>query len=417
MKSWKKLTKYMAGGLAACAFALNPVTADAAPGDGTAESAQAESAKYATGNYNLLTDHSKEAFLKKYDIVTKDKDTKIILDTDIRHMNDDTYALIALLRADEMELIDLLGVTAAGANALTANVTYTTLATLDLLGRGDVPVYQGTDAPLRGFMSKEKLRKMVGYMPYVGAYQFMDRYTTDYTKAVENGLTMTNFPAPTSKPKAQRASDYIIEQVHKYPGKVTIVALAGLTNIAEALKKDPTIAKDAAGIIYMGGVFDVHGEKLTSVEINFWYDPDAAVMSLNAGWKKQTIVPHDAAVKCIKGMDVMERFNRSNVNKYTNLVASETLLPLATEKYDPTNPIFCWDPITVAALLCPSLITEQRMRDVAVCNQEGIAWGSSFAYEPGEGPETSAPAMVVSSVDRNKFWDFLVDLYAVEPQK
>ena len=415
MKLWKKAAACIAGGAMACFLAMNPVLA--APGNGTAESAQAEAAKYRTGNYKLLTDHSREAFLKKYRIATKGKDTKVILDTDVRHMNDDTYALIGLLRADELELIDLLGITAAGGNALTANVVYTTLATLDLLDRGDVPVYQGTDAPLRGFFTKEKLRKMVGYMPYVGAYQFLDRYTADYTKAVEKGLTMTDFPAPVSQPQAKRASDFIIEQVHKYPGKVTIVALAGLTNIAEALKKDPSIAKEAAEIIYMGGVFDVHGEKLTSVEINFWYDPDAAVIALNGGWKKQTIVPHDAAVRCIKGMDVMDRFHRSNVNKYTELVANEDVLPLATEKYDPTNPVFCWDPLTLAPLLCPDLITSKRMRDVAVCNQEGIAWGSSFAYEPGEGPEGSAPAMVISSVDREKFWDFLVDLYAVEPQK
>lgn len=415
MKEWKKTIIRIAGVFLLCFFALNPLKAEAVIG--TEASSRAEAEMHRTDNFNLLTDHSKEAFLKKYNIVTKGKDTKIILDTDIRHMNDDTYALIGLLRADEMGLIDLLGITAAGANALTANVTYTTLATLDLLGRGDVPVYQGTDSPLRGFFTKEKLRKMVGYMPYVGAYRFLDNYTTDYTKAVENRLVMTNFPAPVSRPKAERASDFIIEQVHKYPGKVTIMALAGLTNIAEALKKDPTIAKDAAGIIYMGGVFDVHGEYLPNVEINFWYDPDAAVMSLNGGWKKQTIVPHDAAITCVKGMDILERFERSNVNKYTDLVLKETLLPIAKRKYGPTDTVFCWDPITVAVLLCPDLITSQRMRDVAVCNQEGIAWGSSFAYEPGEGPDGSAPAMVVSSIDRSKFFDFFVDLYAVEPQK
>lgn len=43
-----------------------------------------------------------------------------------------------------------------------------------------------------------------------------------------------------------------------------------------------------------------------------------------------------------------------------------------------TEPIlYCWDPITVSALLAPPLITDRDTRDIAVVETMGSAYGAS----------------------------------------
>jgi inosine-uridine nucleoside N-ribohydrolase len=47
-----------------------------------------------------------------------------------------------------------------------------------------------------------------------------------------DGLGNQNFPPPKGKPIEQSAVDFLTEQAKLYPGKVTVVALGPLTNIA-----------------------------------------------------------------------------------------------------------------------------------------------------------------------------------------
>ena len=47
-----------------------------------------------------------------------------------------------------------------------------------------------------------------------------------------DGLGNQNFPPPAGKPIEQSAAAFLIEQAKLYPGKVTVVALGPLTNIA-----------------------------------------------------------------------------------------------------------------------------------------------------------------------------------------
>jgi len=386
-------------------------------------SVEMEAAKNRDGTYHhvlmgehyatLSRDVSQTEFEQQFEIATTGAGTKVIFDTDMGYMNDDAYALFELLRADELGYIDLLGITTAGGNCLVASATYDTLAMLEYLGRTDVPVYMGNDEPINGFLDIEEVQKTIGKFSYIGAYAYTgdDTYTTDYSLSKERGLSRSTLPEPKETPEKDSAADFIVEQVHKYPGKVTILAVGGLTNIAEALEQDPTVAASAAGIIYMGGVFDVPGEALPSMEINFWYDPEATQKCLQAGWKSQIIVPHDAAVTCLKGKDVYERFELKNTNLITGLVV-DMLRPIYKSGGE-EELLYCWDPIAAAVMLCPELVIRQEVRDVAVDTREGMTYGSSFAWPEGCGPEGTAACQVVFQVDRDRFWDFFSTLCAI----
>ncbi|MBQ7197073.1 MAG: D-alanyl-D-alanine carboxypeptidase family protein [Synergistaceae bacterium] len=76
---------------------------------------------------------------------------KVILDTDTAYLNDDAFAIFVLAQADKLGMLDFLGITTTGGNVFLAEATTAALRQLELIGRSDIPVYQGTDEPLAGF--------------------------------------------------------------------------------------------------------------------------------------------------------------------------------------------------------------------------------------------------------------------------
>lgn len=63
--------------------------------------------------------------------------------------------------------------------------------------------------------------------------------------------------------------------------EVTIIALAPLTNLALALKTDPSVAANIKDIFIMGGNVEGVGNVSTTAEFNFFADPEAAYTVLD----------------------------------------------------------------------------------------------------------------------------------------
>ncbi|MBD0324030.1 MAG: nucleoside hydrolase, partial [Aldersonia sp.] len=138
---------------------------------------------------------------------------KIILDTDIGDDIDDGWALGLAMQSPAL---DLQGVTIGHGN--TPARAKVACKLLHAGGRNDVPVAVGrktSDEP---------------------EYQFS--WAEDFTAK-----------APVSQP----AADFIIETVRKQPGEITLVAVGPLENVADALRKDPGIAKLFKRVVLMSG--------------------------------------------------------------------------------------------------------------------------------------------------------------------
>lgn len=73
----------------------------------------------------------------------------------------------------------------------------------------------------------------------------------------------------------------IIRLVNENPGEVCLVALAPLTNLALAVKIDPTLPQKLKGLFIMGGNTDSRGNTTVCAEFNFAADPEAAYIVLN----------------------------------------------------------------------------------------------------------------------------------------
>jgi len=200
----------------------------------------------------------------------------VVLDTDIGSDVDDTWALLHLLRSPELDLrMVLVG---------TANTTYRgRLAAkfLDVAGRSDVPVGLG---PTGGSSHEYQL-------PWVGDYEL-----ADYPGTVrEDGV------------------DAFIELVHASPEPITLIAIGPLPNIAEALRRDPSIAPKVH-FVGMHGSIDV-GYGLGSPptpETNVRVNVEAFRAVHAAPWASFRITPLDTCGFVTLGGEHYQRLRRSN---------------------------------------------------------------------------------------------------------
>lgn len=80
------------------------------------------------------------------------------------------------------------------------------------------------------------------------------------------------------------AAQFIIETVRAHPHEVTIVAVGRMTNLANALTRDPGIASLVKEVVVMGGAFDHRGNVTPAAEANIHGDPEAADKAFTAPW-------------------------------------------------------------------------------------------------------------------------------------
>ncbi|SCB39180.1 nucleoside hydrolase [Rhizobium hainanense] len=97
------------------------------------------------------------------------------------------------------------------------------------------------------------------------------------------------------------ASERMIELIRANPGKVTILALAPLTNLALALVREPEIAHQVKEVVIMGGAFGWAGKRgnvSPVAEANIFNDPHAADFVFNAVWPV-TAIGLDVTSQCV----------------------------------------------------------------------------------------------------------------------
>lgn len=78
---------------------------------------------------------------------------------------------------------------------------------------------------------------------------------------------------------------------------------------------------------------------------------------------------------------------------------------------DPDRQQSLWDAQVPGIFLCPDLISDTDVRDIAMVTDMGYSYGESVAWAEGTGPAKSATCTVVYDVDGAAYWDFVAQLY------
>lgn len=264
---------------------------------------------------------------------------RILLDTDLAMGApgsdiDDGFAL-ALALADPELNVEM--VTTVTGNTDVDTATRLARELLDRLGRPDVPVVRGAGSGLTssrlGRSAHPGVRSTAGGTGFLGS----------------------------AKP-AESAAAALVRRVLAEPGRLTVVAIGPLTNVALALALEPAIASEVAGIVVMGGVFlEQTNDAAMPGEFNIWSDPVAAALVLASGaplrfvgldvTRRVRLTRDDAATMAGAGGD-FGRFAAACTRDWISHLER-------TKPGDPLGHGSCalHDPLAVAVVLRPELVT------------------------------------------------------------
>jgi len=151
----------------------------------------------------------------------------------------------------------------------------------------------------------------------------------------------------------------------------------------------------------------VHGNMTPAEEFNWWFDPEAAKMTVRAPFHDQLIVGLDVCEKYLFNEKIYKRITKEK-NPVAEFFSSKYGPPLSKDK---NFTRLVWDTIAAAVVIDPGLITEEKSRWVDVNADYNLDYGRSLSYQL-KGPVGTQKARILYSIDEERFWNLMVDLLA-----
>ncbi len=311
---------------------------------------------------------------------------KVILDVDTG-----TDDAVAIMLAALHPALELIGVTTVDGNVKVQYCTDNTLRTLDFIGRGDIPVYEGLHRPVTraDFPIPRAVKKSTGV----------------------HGLELP-LPAPTSRKQSKHAVEYLIETYRAATEEIVLVPTGPLSNIAAAIALDPGFVDRVPEIVLMGGAHH-HGNVTPSAEFNIWADPDASASVFAAGFRKLVCVPLDATHEALVSMDNVRAMQALDTPAG---IAAGRFIERRITAYDANQPMAerhaapVHDALCIAYLIDPTVITTE-FRHVAVETVGPLTMGRTVVDTNfrGENPPNCHFAF---HADRQKFVTMMLETFA-----
>jgi purine nucleosidase len=244
---------------------------------------------------------------------------KVIIDTDIGDDIDDAFAIALALKSPELEILGIS--TTFGDTEARAKIVDRLLGEA---GRTDIPVLAGTPTHTTNVMNQRR---------YGEGGHF----------------------ARASHPSA---ADFILEQIRRYPGQITLIAIGPLMNVGVLIDKDPATFLKLKRVVIMGGSIECgYGE--------LWFcpqrGPDAEWNIINdiPSAKKLFLSEVRLYVMPLDSTQLkLDEAKRAYLFKQgTPLTDSLTLLYHEWGQQTPT----LFDPVTVAFILDPKICPVEPM--------------------------------------------------------
>ena len=244
---------------------------------------------------------------------------KVILDTDIGDDIDDAFAVALALRSPELQIVGIT--TTFGDTETRAKLLDRFLAEA---GHPEIPVAAGAPTPPKSNFTQRR-------------YAENNRY---------------------AKPSHPDAVTFLLDQIRRNPGQITLIAIGPLMNVGAAIDKDPAAFRKLKRVILMGGsIKRGYGDlgfgppKPPEPEWNILNDIPSAQKLFGAG-VPLFVMPLDSTQ--LKMDEVKRAFLFSQGTPITDAL---TLLYHQWGQETPT----LFDPMTIAFLVIPTLCPVQPM--------------------------------------------------------
>lgn len=318
-------------------------------------------------------------------------------------------AIMALLQSPHARV---LGITMVSGNAWEPEEVAHTLRMLELIRRTDVPVVPGAVYPL--LRTREEAladRARDGSFAWYGAWGTLADHTANEPYHPAEIIPPLVEGAPVTAPLHEDAAHFLVQQVHAHPHQITIYAAGPLTNIALALSLDPAFAQLTQGIVIMGGSLnpqttDPEYADHPRHEFNFWFDPEAAHITLRAPWPRIDLTPVDISLKTHFTPELLAKISTAKQP------AAQYL-----EKYTGNEFYYMWDELAACAWLDPAIITKEEMLYLDVDLDRGPNYGDTLTWDSAHKPDRAdlRVAHVQQDLDAPRFYALFTALMQAPP--
>jgi len=271
---------------------------------------------------------------------------------------------------------DVAGLTIAGGNVGLGHTTRNALKLVETIG-AETPVFPGSASPL------------VVAAPDAGFVHGAD------------GFGDTGYINASRMPEEEHAANAIVRLARERPGELTLVALAPLTNLALALKLDPTLPSRVARLVVMGGAATGRGNTHhVPAEFNIGFDPEAAHVVFSA-WPMLDLVDWEA---CLRHTFDFEWFEATLAKgdaraRFHDAISRKTR---AFNRVRGRPGVVAADALAMAVALDPAIVTKAEARHVGIETDGTLTRGATVV--DWEGRLGTAPnARIVMAVDQARF--------------
>ncbi len=315
-----------------------------------------------------------EQKLKSVNIAVK-KMEKVMIDCDVGV--DDALALILAFHSGEL---DVKAVTGVNGNVPLQQVFKNIQKVLRLIQPKNKPlIAKGADHPLKG---KATYAYSVHGKDGLGGAQ-IDRGGEEEWQLFSG-----------------RADELITAMARQYPGEITLIATAPLTNLALALQKDREGMAKLKAIVIMGGAVRTRGNITPHAEFNIFSDPLAAKIVLESGLPI-TLVPLDVTHQVHLTSQMMEERVKPIDNPFLKFVTEATGYDSTTHQFRNMERFYLHDPLAVGVVIDPTLVKKKRL-SIRVETREDEYYGRTSEAE--KGPRID----VCLGVDSQRFLELFV---------
>lgn len=295
---------------------------------------------------------------------------------------DDLVSLLLLL---QMKDVHLTGIGVMGADSYLEPAVSASRKIIDRFGHGASLDVAASDATTAHPFPKEWR---------------MDAFSVDALPLLNESGTITTPLAP--KP----AYLDLIDKVQTTDGPTTLVMTGPLSDLAKALKTDPTITEKIDQLYWMGGTFNDRGnvaepEQDGTVEWNAYWDPQAV----------KTVWDSDIAIQMV-GLEsthqvpltpaIRQHWATLRQHPALDFIGQGYALVPPLEHFETNSTYFLWDVLTTVASDDPTIVTTRDVTGDVLTT--GPSQGRTFETPNGR------PLTLVTQVDHDAFFQRIDDL-------
>jgi purine nucleosidase len=285
---------------------------------------------------------------------------------------DDALALWYLASRPDLEIV---GVGTVHGNIDPVRAARNSLVVLEAAGRSDTPVACGAHRPLA-----------------------QDVHLATFVHG-EDGLGNTHLDPPAGRPVRTSAAELLVETARRYAGRLEMLAIGPLTNLALAVLLEPELPRLLRRVVVMGGALRHPGNVSPLAEANIWHDPEAAALVLSAGLPA-TLVTLDVTTQVLLEGERLARLEAAS-GPLARLASSVLSFYLDFYARDlGRRACVLHDPLA-AVLLAEPALAEVEAAVVAVELARGLARGATIVDRRAhpDGTISAPPIDVVTRVE------------------